>query len=132
MASLAPVYGGGIRMWPFLRPAPIHSRNSLFVPWIATGAQFRPDNGRTRPAFWRRMFDCKRRRLLLKDIVTGVAISPWASEAVVNEVKADWASIGDIKLPIHHVSSSLIPSPEDLAIYGGIGHLPHKAAAVIA
>jgi len=42
-------------MWPLLRPAPIHSRNSLFVPRIATGAQFRPDNGRTRPAFWRRM-----------------------------------------------------------------------------
>src|ERR1035441_9093452 len=45
----------GIWMWPFLRPAPIHSRNSLFVPWIATGAQFRPDSGRTRPAFWRRI-----------------------------------------------------------------------------
>jgi hypothetical protein len=76
------------------------------------------------------VFDYKRRRLLLKCIITGIAISPWAPETVVNEVKHDWASIGDLKLPIHHVSSSLIPSPEDLAIHGGIGHLPQKPAAV--
>jgi hypothetical protein len=76
------------------------------------------------------VFDSKRRRLLLKGIITGIAISPWAPETVVNEVKHDWASIGDLKLPIHHVSSSLIPSPEDLAIHGGIGRLPQTPAAV--
>jgi hypothetical protein len=76
------------------------------------------------------VFDSKRRRLLLKGIITGIAVSPWAPEMVVNEVKHDWASIGDLKLPIHHVSSSLIPSPEDLAIHGGIGCLPQKPAAV--
>jgi len=76
------------------------------------------------------VFDFKRRRLLLKKIITGIAISPWAPEAVVNEVKRDWACIGDLKLPTHHVSSSLIPSPEDLAIHGGVGCLPHKPTAV--
>jgi hypothetical protein len=76
------------------------------------------------------VFDSKRRRLLLKDIITGIAISPWASETVIEEVQHEWASIGDVKIPIYHVSSSLIPSREDLAIHGGIGCLPQTPAAV--
>jgi len=69
------------------------------------------------------VFDFKRRRLLLKDILTGIAISPWAPDDIAAEVRSDWARIGSIKLPIQHTRSSLIPSPADLAIHGGVGTL---------
>jgi hypothetical protein len=70
----------------------------------------------------------KRRRLLLKDVITGIAISPWAPEAVANEVKQEWASIGQHKVPVDaHLSSSLIPSPEDFARYG-VGCVSQPAA----
>ncbi len=76
--------------------------------------------------------DFKRRRLLLKDLITGIAISPWAPEEVINEVKQDWANIGQYKIPVDaHLTSSLIPSPEDFAKYG-IGCVPTKPTAVTA
>jgi hypothetical protein len=68
--------------------------------------------------------ECKRRRFLLKELMTGIAISPWATEDVFNEVKQDWANIGEHNIPVDpHVSSSLVPSPEDFAKYG-VGCIP--------
>lgn len=72
------------------------------------------------------VYDFKRRRLILKDLITGIAISPWAPEDVATEVKRDWSNIRNLKMPVDHVSSSLIPSPEDLACHGGVGSLPRK------
>ena len=58
----------------------------------------------------------KRRRLLLKNVVTGIAVSPWASEAVANEVKQDWANIGERQIPVDdRWKRSLIPKPEEFA-----------------
>ena len=63
--------------------------------------------------------DFKRRRLLLKDLITGIAISPWATEDVANEVIQEWASIGQCKIPVDtRLNSPLVPSPEDFAKYG--------------
>jgi hypothetical protein len=63
--------------------------------------------------------ECKRRRFVLKELVTGIAISPWATESVINEVKRDWANLGENNIPVApHVSSSLVPSPEEFAKYG--------------
>ena len=74
--------------------------------------------------------ECKRRRFVLKELVTGIAISPWATESVTNEVKRDWANIGEHNIPVApHVSSSLVPSPEDFAKYG-VGCIPRTPAAV--
>jgi len=61
--------------------------------------------------------DHKRRRLLLKDLITRIAISPWAPENIISEVEQDWSRIGDLKIPVDHVSSPLIPSPEEFANY---------------
>jgi hypothetical protein len=72
---------------------------------------------------------CKRRRILLKDVITGIAISPWASEEVVREVQEEWCSVGQLKVPIdRHVNSSLIPSPEDFARYG-VGEIKKNTIA---
>lgn len=61
----------------------------------------------------------KRRRFLLKELVTGIAISPWATESIIDEVKRDWANIGEHNIPVDsHVSSALVPSPEDFAKHG--------------
>jgi len=63
--------------------------------------------------------DFKRRRFLLKELVTGIAISPWATEDVATEVKQEWANIGGHNIPVDaHATSSLLPSPEDFAKYG--------------
>jgi len=62
--------------------------------------------------------DEKRRRLILKDVITGIAISPWAPAGVVDEVEKEWANIGQLKVPVvSHVSSPLVPSPEEFAKY---------------
>jgi len=56
--------------------------------------------------------DCKRRRLLLKDVITGIAVSPWAPEEVVTEVQEEWATVGQLKVPVDpHVRSSLVLRP---------------------
>ncbi len=61
----------------------------------------------------------KRCRFVLKELVTGIAISPWATERVITEVKRDWANIGKHNIPVDpHVNSPLVPSPEDFAKYG--------------
>ncbi len=72
--------------------------------------------------------DEKRRRLLLKDVITGVAISPWAPDEDVNEVKKEWANIGQHKILVTHLSSSLVPSPEDFAKHG-VGCVPANPIA---
>ncbi len=73
--------------------------------------------------------DYKRRRLLLKGVITGIAISPWAPESVANEVKQEWASVGQCKVPVEaRLSSSLIPSAEEFARYG-VGCVSQSPAA---
>ncbi len=67
--------------------------------------------------------DEKRRRFFLKDIITGIAISPWAPEAIAAEVKSDWASVGNLKLPVQHMQNALIPDRKKLSTHGGVGHL---------
>jgi len=48
--------------------------------------------------------ECKRRRIFLKDLITGIAISPWATSDVIDEVTQDWANIGGLKIPVdNHV-----------------------------
>lgn len=68
----------------------------------------------------------KRRRLLLRHVITGVAISPRAPEAVVKEVTEEWGTVLDLKVTVdRHVSSSLVPSREEFARQG-IGAMPKK------
>jgi hypothetical protein len=71
--------------------------------------------------------DFKRRRLLLKDVITGIEISPWAHDAVVKEATEEWGTVLDLKVPVEpHVRSSLIPSIEEFAKMG-IGQLPKNS-----
>jgi hypothetical protein len=68
----------------------------------------------------------KRRRFLLKDVITGIVISPWAPPEVIKEVTEEWGTVMDLKVPVDpHVRSSLIPSIEDFARHG-IGQFPPK------
>jgi hypothetical protein len=63
---------------------------------------------------------CKRRRIDLKALVTGVVISPWASEELCNEVKL-WAKLKNHSYPVRvsELKSSLTPAPEDLIKFCG-------------
>lgn len=68
----------------------------------------------------------KRRRFLLKEVITGIAVSPWATNEVVTEVQHHWATVGQFSVPVDpHVRSSLMPSVEEFAKQG-IGELPNK------
>lgn len=63
--------------------------------------------------------ECKRRRLLFKNVITGIAISPWASPSVALEVQQEWCSVGNLKVPVDlHVRSQLIPTPDEFARHG--------------
>lgn len=65
--------------------------------------------------------DCKRRRIDLKALLTGVVISPWASEKLSGEVKL-WVRVKRHSYPVKasELKTSLTPSPEDLKkFYGG-------------
>ncbi len=70
----------------------------------------------------------KRRRFLLKDVITGIVISPWAPPEVIKEVTEEWGTVMDLKVPVDpHVHSSLIPSMEEF-VKQGIGEMPKKEA----
>jgi hypothetical protein len=70
----------------------------------------------------------KRRRLLLKDVITGIAISPWAPAPVVKEVTEEWGTVLDLTVPVDlHVCSSLIPSSDEFAKLG-IGQTQKKSS----
>lgn len=48
----------------------------------------------------------KRRRIILKELLTGVAVSPWAREEAIREVR-EWAKIRDLNLPVADELKSL-------------------------
>jgi hypothetical protein len=57
----------------------------------------------------------KRRRILLKDLLLGIAISPWATDETVAEVAETWAKIRGWNLPVSHdLKSPLTPALDDL------------------
>ena len=70
--------------------------------------------------------DEKRRRCILKDIIIGIAISPWATDDIADEVRNCWASVSNIKLPVEHMQSFLIPCRKMLATHGDVGHLKRE------
>ena len=62
---------------------------------------------------------CKRRRIQLKDLVLGIAVSPWASEDTFEEVNGTWAKVRDLSLPVvYDLRSSLTPNLDDLKSRG--------------
>jgi hypothetical protein len=44
--------------------------------------------------------DYKRRRITLKNLLVGIAVSPWATDKTLAEVKETWAKIRDLDLPV--------------------------------
>jgi hypothetical protein len=57
----------------------------------------------------------KRRRVVLKDLIIGIALSPWATEETFNEVEQSWARIRDYNLPVaSDLRSHLTPTIEEL------------------
>ncbi len=57
----------------------------------------------------------KRRRIELKDLLMGIAVSPWASEAAAAEVHETWAKVWGLNLPVEYdLKSPLTPSLSDL------------------
>lgn len=57
----------------------------------------------------------KRRRVVLRDLIIGIAVSPWASEETFNEVEQSWARIRDYNLPVaSDLKSQLTPTIEEL------------------
>jgi hypothetical protein len=57
----------------------------------------------------------KRRRIILKDLIIGIAVSPWASEETFNEVEQAWAKIRGYSLPVaYDIKSLLTPTVEEL------------------
>ena len=62
---------------------------------------------------------CKRRRIQFKDLVLGIAVSPWASEDTFEEVNGTWAKVRDLSLPVaYDLRSSLTPNLDDLKSCG--------------
>jgi hypothetical protein len=63
---------------------------------------------------------CKRRRIDLNGLLTGVVISPWASEELCNEVEL-WVKLKNHSYPVRvsELKSSLTPAPEDLIKFSG-------------
>lgn len=58
---------------------------------------------------------CKRRRILLGDLLTGIAVSPWASEDIIAEVHEIWAKVYGLNLPVgEDLKSPLTPSLNEL------------------
>jgi hypothetical protein len=56
----------------------------------------------------------KRRRIILKDLIVSVAVSPWCSEEIFNEVEQRWAKARDYNLPVEYdLRSPLTPSIEE-------------------
>lgn len=60
---------------------------------------------------------CKRRRINLNALVTGIAVSPWATENVFSEVERDWAKVPGIPVA-YDLKSPLTPDIEGLKKLG--------------
>ena len=59
--------------------------------------------------------DAKRRRIHLKNLITGISVSPWAPEDMFNEVQESWAKILGHPLPVaYDLKSTLTPTIEEL------------------
>jgi hypothetical protein len=51
----------------------------------------------------------------LKDLITGIAVSPWGSEETFNEVDRSWAKVRGYNLPVaYDCRSPLTPTVEEL------------------
>ncbi len=62
---------------------------------------------------------CKRRRIRLKDLILGIAVSPWASSDTFDEVQRTWAKIRSYDFPVmHDLKSSLTPTIDELSHRG--------------
>jgi hypothetical protein len=62
---------------------------------------------------------CKRRRIHLEKVVTGIAVSPWATDETLNEVEQNWAKIRDYNFPVvSDLKSPMTPTIEDLKAQG--------------
>ena len=56
----------------------------------------------------------KRRRIILRDLIVGVAVSPWSSDEIFNEVGQSWAKACGCHLPVEYdLRSPLTPSVEE-------------------
>jgi len=63
--------------------------------------------------------ECKRRRIRIEELVTNIAVSPWAPEDIFNEVQESWANVQDCRLPVSYdLSSTLTPTIEALRQQG--------------
>jgi hypothetical protein len=59
--------------------------------------------------------DCKRRRVHVKDLIVGIAVSPWATDDTFKEVLQSWAKIRDYNLSVEHdLKSPLTPTIGEL------------------
>lgn len=57
----------------------------------------------------------KRRRIILKNLLLGLAVSPWATDETLAEVQETWAKVRGYHLPVtHDLKSSLTPAMNEL------------------
>src|ERR1035437_5618399 len=62
---------------------------------------------------------CKRRRILLKNLLIGVAVSPWATDETFAEVQQTWANIRGYNLPVaYDLKSPFTPTVDELKARG--------------
>ena len=50
----------------------------------------------------------KRRRIILKDLITGIAVSPWSSQETFHEVEQNWTKIRSYDVPVAYELRSLL------------------------
>ncbi len=52
----------------------------------------------------------KRRRIVLRNLLVGIAVSPWATEETFDEVRDIWAKVQDCNMPVEYdLKSPLMP-----------------------
>ena len=62
---------------------------------------------------------CKRRRIDLKELGTGIAVSPWATAETLKEVEQNWAKMRTYNFPVvSDLKSPMTPTIEDLKARG--------------
>lgn len=62
---------------------------------------------------------CKRRRILLNNLLIGIAVSPWAADETFAEVQQTWAKIRDYNLPVaYDLQSPFTPTIDELKAHG--------------
>lgn len=59
--------------------------------------------------------ECKRRRIILKNLLVGISVSPWATSETFVEVQETWAKISGCNLPVaYDLKSSFTPAINEL------------------